>query len=136
MVKLFSELLNLEKLRKKADYNTGTISNAAAWCLYCIVKYFSPKNIMEIGTFIGKSTWAMARGQDDGYVQDGRIVTCDFSNDINILWVGKTKFKQYKKQSSTDMLNQEKITPDLVLIDGRLQNDDLVLFEKFLSKIQ
>ena len=28
--KLFSELLNLEKLRKKADYNTGTISNATA----------------------------------------------------------------------------------------------------------
>ena len=66
MVKLFSELLNLEKLRKKADYNTGTISNAAAWCLYCIVKYFSPKNIMEIGTFIGKALgqWQGARTMD------------------------------------------------------------------------
>ena len=54
--KLFSELLNLEKLRKKADYNTSTISNATAWCLDCIVKYFSPKNIMEIGTLIGKNS--------------------------------------------------------------------------------
>ena len=62
----------------------------------------------------------MARAQDDGYVQDGYIVTCEFSNDISIPWVGKTKFKKYKNQSSSDMLNQEKITPDLVLIDGRL----------------
>ena len=132
--KLFSELLSLEKLRKKADYNTGTISNAAAWCLYCVVKYFAPQNIMEIGTFIGKSSWAMAKAQDDCYIDDGYIVTCDFSNDINIPWVGKTKFKQYKKQSSTDMLNQEKTSPDLILIDGRLQNDDLVLFAKLLSQ--
>ena len=54
---LFSELFKLDKLRKKADYNTGSISNAAAWCLYCVVKYFVPQNIMEIGTFIGKSSW-------------------------------------------------------------------------------
>ena len=132
--KLFSELLNLEKLRKKADYNTGSISNAAAWCLYCVVKYFAPKNIMEIGTFIGKSSWAMVKAQDDLYLDNGYFVTCDFSNDINIPWVGKTKFKQYKKQSSTDMLNQEKTSPDLILIDGRLQNDDLILLENLLSQ--
>ena len=132
--KLYSELSNLEKLRKKADYNTGSISNATSWCLYCIVKYFKPQNIMEIGTFIGKSSWSMAKAQDDGYIENSYLVTCDFSNDINIPWGGKTKFKQYKKQSSTNMLQQEKVSPDLVFIDGRMQNEDLILFEKLLHK--
>ena len=132
--KLFQEILQLEKLRKKAEYNTGSISNSAAWCLYCIVKYFETKNIMEIGTFIGKSSWSMAKAQDDLYIENGYLVTCDFSNDINIPWIGKTKFKQYKKKSSTEMLQNETITPDLVLLDGRIQNDDLVNFEKLISQ--
>ena len=132
--KLFLEISDLEKLRKKADYNTGSISNAAAWCLYCIVKYFYPKNIMEIGTFIGKSTWSMAKAQDDTLISDSYIVTCDFSNDITIPWSGKTKLKQYKKKSSTDMLKQEEKFPDLILLDGRIQKEDLILFETIISK--
>tara|TARA_B110000503_G_scaffold128945_1_gene200622 strand:+ start:1886 stop:2581 length:696 start_codon:yes stop_codon:yes gene_type:complete len=131
---LFQELSKLDKLRKKADYNTGSISNSAAWCLYCIVRYFQPKNIMEIGTFIGKSSWSMAKAQDDGYLENGYLVTCDYSNDITIPWIGRSKFKQYKKQSSTDMLKSETIIPNLVLLDGRLQDEDLILFEKLISE--
>ena len=130
---LFFDLSKLEKLRKKADYNTGSISNAAAWCIYCVVKYFAPQNIMEIGTFIGKSSWSMAKAQDENYTDNSYFVTCDFSNDITIPWAGKTKFKQYKKQSSTEMLKNETIIPDLVLMDGRIQNEDLILFEKLIN---
>ncbi len=130
---LFFELSRLEELREKADYNTGSISNAAAWCLYCVVKYFAPQKIMEIGTFIGKSSWSMAKAQDDCYIDNTYFVTCDFSNNITIPWNGKTKFKQYKKQSSTDMLKGEKISPDLVLMDGRVQVDDLELFERLIN---
>jgi predicted O-methyltransferase YrrM len=132
--KLFQEILQLEKLRKKAEYNTGSISNSAAWCLYCIINYFETKNIMEIGTFIGKSSWSMAKAQDDLYLENGYLVTCDLSNDIIIPWIGKTKFKQYKKKSSTDMLKNETINPDLVLLDGRIHKDDLINFEKLISK--
>jgi len=132
--KLFQELSSLEKLRKKADYNTGSISNAASWCLYCIVKYFRPQNIMEIGTFIGKSSWSMARAQDDEGIVNGYLATCDFSNDISIPWNGRTKIKQYKKQSSTNMLNLEEKCPDLIFIDGRIQNEDLLLLENLLTK--
>jgi len=130
---LFEELSKLEKLRKKADYNTGSISNAAAWCLYCVVKYFKTQNIMEVGTFIGKSSWAMAKAQDDGYIENGYLVTCDFSNDINIPWVGKSKFKQYNKKSSTVMLKNETIIPNLVFLDGRVQLEDLPIFEKLIN---
>ena len=131
---LLSDLSDLEKLRKEAVYNTGSISNATAWCLYCMVKYFVPQNIMEIGTFIGKSSWSMAKAQDDGYIENCYFVTCDFSNDITIPWVGRTKFKQYKKQSSTEMLLAEKETPDIVFLDGRFQKEDLTLFEKLISE--
>jgi predicted O-methyltransferase YrrM len=130
---LFFDLSKLEKLRKKADYNTGSISNAAAWCIYCVVKYFAPQNIMEIGTFIGKSSWSMAKAQDENYTTNSYFVTCDLSNDITIPWVGKTKFKQFKKQSSTEMLKSEQISPDLVFMDGRIQTQDLVLFEKLIN---
>ena len=132
--KLFSDLSNLEKLRKKADYDTGSISNATAWCLYSLVKYFAPKKIMEVGTFIGKSSWSMAKAQDDLHIDNGYLVTCDFSNDITIPWGGKTKFKQYKKQSSTEMLDNEKVSPDLIFLDGRIQDSDLKIFEQLINK--
>ena len=131
---LFQELSKLDKLRKKADYNTGSISNSAAWCLYCIVRYFQPKNIMEIGTFIGKSSWSMAKAQDDGYLENGYLVTCDYSNDITIPWIGRSKFKQYKKKSSTEMLKSEKIIPNLIFLDGRIQSEDLPVFEKIIDQ--
>ena len=121
-------------MRKKADYNTGSISNATAWCLYSLVKYFAPKNIMEVGTFIGKSSLSMVKAQDDLYLENGYFVTCDFSNDITIPWSGKTKFKQYKKQSSTEMLNNEKVSPDLIFLDGRIQDTDLKIFEQLINK--
>ena len=132
--KLFSDLSSLEKLRKKADYNTGSISNATAWCLYSLVKYFTPKKIMEVGTFIGKSSWSMAKAQDDLHLDNGYFVTCDFNNDITIPWRGKTKFKQYRKQSSTEMLNNEKVSPDLIFLDGRIQDTDLKIFEQLINK--
>ena len=76
----------------------------------------------------------MAKAQDEGYIDKAYLVTCDFSNDITIPWIGRTKFKQYKKQSSTDMLKSETIIPNLVLLDGRLQDEDLILFEKLISE--
>lgn len=132
--KLFSDLSSLEQLRKKADYNTGSISNATAWCLYSLVKYFAPKKIMEVGTFIGKSSWSMAKAQDDLHIDNGYLVTCDLSNDITIPWSGKTKFKQYRKQSSTEMLNNEKVSPDLISLDGRIQDNDLKIFEQLINQ--
>ena len=85
---------------------------------------------MEIGTFIGKSSWSMAKAQDDGYLENGYLVTCDYSNDITIPWIGRSKFKQYKKKSSTEMLKIEKIIPNLIFLDGRIQSEDLPELKK------
>ena len=50
----------LENLRERADYNTGTLSMSASWCTFAIGEYFRPQTVLEVGTFIGRSTVAMA----------------------------------------------------------------------------
>ncbi len=131
---LFDEIEKLEILREQADYDTGSISKSSSWCLYCIVKYFEPKNIMEIGTFIGKSSWSMMKAQDDSGLIKSYFVTCDMSNDISIPWAGKSVLKQYKKQKSNFMIKNETISPDLVFIDGRISNEELLEFGNLINE--
>src|SRR5687767_14330780 len=78
---LFQGLARLDDLRAEADYNTGSISPVAAWSLYNVVRHFRPKRILEVGTFIGKSTMSMATALEDQKAP-GDIFTCDGSNDI------------------------------------------------------
>lgn len=44
------KLNNLESLRDHAEYNTGSISFSAAWCIYNLTKYLKVKRVIEIGT--------------------------------------------------------------------------------------
>ena len=48
-----------QALRAQADYNTGSLSVEAAFELYKVVKFFTPKHVAEVGTFIGVSTMVM-----------------------------------------------------------------------------
>ena len=93
---LLEETNKLNKLRLKAEYNTGSISFASAWSLYSLIKYFEPSKIVEVGTFIGKSTWSMAKALDE-LQNTSTIYTCDGSNDLVIPWKGRTEIKQFKK---------------------------------------
>jgi predicted O-methyltransferase YrrM len=129
-----TELLNksnlLDNLRKYADYNTGSISAGAIWALFSATMFFKPKIIAEVGTFIGKSTFAMACGMDIVHGQDCQIYTCDFSNNIKLNFDTNTIIKQFPKKPSTVMFQQmvtEFTKCDMLLIDGRLQREDLNL---------
>ena len=53
-----TKLHTLEALRKQADYDTVSICTISAWSLYTVVRNFRPEVILEVGTFIGKSTIA------------------------------------------------------------------------------
>ena len=121
---LFAEL---ERLRSQADYNTGSISDTDAIDLQHIVSHFQPTVIAEVGTFIGRSTAAMALAMPKG----GVIHTCDFSNDIKLPELNPdVRVVQYPKKSSTDMfesLISAKTKVDLFYIDGRLTPKDLRL---------
>lgn len=127
-VGLREDLRKLDELRGQADYNTGSINPSAAFVLYAICDYLQPTTIAEVGTFIGKSTLAMARAIEN---QPNAVIhTCDFSNSIELSLSTRARVVQYKKQSSTqmfEMLGKSKIRVDVLALDGRLNAKDLTL---------
>ena len=127
-VELQRALVQQDNLRPKADYNTGSINFNGAWSLYSIVSYFLPKNVAEIGTFIGKSTISMALALDDAS-RPGKIQTCDQSNGFDLDWEGKTDIIQNFKTSSTDMLLKIDTPQDLLFVDGRLTEADINILQ-------
>jgi len=119
----------LEILRGKADYNTGSISNSSMWCIASVTRYFEPKVVAEVGTFIGKSTNAMAWAMHD---YGGKFIfTCDHSNDIELPKFEASSncfIRQFPKTTSTNMFNylvNTNTKADMILLDGRLTSDDI-----------
>lgn len=120
-----------DDLRSSADYNTGTISTKAVWELYKIARYFKPRVVAEVGTFIGTSTWALAEGMGGG-----EIHTCDAANNIVLEKHPSVNIIQYPKKTSTEMfhtMSNRGIRPDMVYLDGRLTEPDYVLLGTILK---
>ena len=103
----FEKIDSLDSLRSQSSYNTGSISSTTAWQLFSVVLFFKPKKIIEVGSFIGKSTFSMALSADN-YLAEGNchIYCCDYSNEIHFPNMTKTKIMQFHKTSSTEMLRQ------------------------------
>ena len=124
----------------------GSISVESAKLLWLMTKYFSPKVIIEIGTYIGRSTIAMGFG---GHHTMKKIHTCDGTFDSLDFNRFEKVFKQEKKDTlihkihyygktfSTTMLGKIKEIgekADLVFIDGRISSDDCVLLKEVTSE--
>ncbi len=127
----------LDELRRYAAYNTGSISTGAIWSLFAAVAFFRPQTIAEVGTFIGKSTFAMACGLDVCHKEGGQIFTCDFSNDIPLNFGTTSGVQQYPMTSSGDMfrdLRSKGVRCDLALLDGRLPAEDLPVMGELLHQ--
>ncbi|HWT97951.1 MAG TPA: class I SAM-dependent methyltransferase [Terriglobales bacterium] len=121
-----------ETTRAQMDYNTGSITFSAALALYLLTRQIQPTCIFEVGTFIGKSTLAMALAIDHNG-NDGRIYTCDGSNDFHLPKISKCQIKGFSKTTSTNALaavTQANVRLDMMHIDGRLTAQDLDLIEK------
>ncbi len=123
-----SKLQSLEALKKQAEYDTGSISTISAWCLYAAVRNFQPEVILEVGTFIGKSTIAMGLALDLGK-RPGTIHTCDFSNSVPLPALCKSPIVQYPKKPSTEMISAMLAkglagSVDFVHLDGRVPEQD------------
>lgn len=132
---LLSKSSALDELRHHAAYNTGSISTGAIYSLFAAIAFFRPKIIAEVGTFIGKSTFAMACGLDICHSEGGQIFTCDFSNNIPLDFGTTTQVLQYPMTSSGEMfrdLLSKKIRCDIILLDGRLPPEDLPVLGKLL----
>jgi hypothetical protein len=137
---IISEAQELDRLRPKALYNTGSISAASVWALAATAYYFAPKVIAEVGTFIGRSASAMAQGCT--YSRSfPTIHTCDLSNEIDLSdsmpfsW-GEAELVQYPKQSSTQMfqlLMENKVKLDWLHLDGRVTDEDMTLLPQIVK---
>ena len=117
-----------QALRSQADYNTGSVPYDDAVELYKVVKFFQPKVIAEVGTFIGVSTHVMTLAVEP--LVD--IYTCDASNDINLATI---HIHQYIKTFSHEMfkdLAEKNVKVDLVYLDGRLGQDDVEPLSKII----
>ena len=118
-----------QELRSQAEYNTGSLPVDDAFELYKLVKFFQPKVIAEVGTFIGVSTnvmnLAMERLVD--------IYTCDYSNDINL---DVPNIFQYPNTASPDMfadMATKNVKADIVYLDGRLSQPDFEPLGKIVT---
>lgn len=121
-----------EKTRAQMDYNTGSITFSAALALYLISRQIQPTCVFEVGTFVGKSTLAMALAIDHNG-NGGRIFTCDGSNDFHLPQISKCQIKGFSKTTSTNALTavvQDNPRLDMLHIDGRISPQDLDLIEK------
>lgn len=121
-----------EKTRPLMAYNTGSVNFATVMLLYVLIRNIKPQRIFEVGTFIGKSTLAMALACD----RNGRpaeILTCDGSNDFHLPKLAATPIQGFSKTPSTAVLQamaDKSVMVDVVHIDGRVSVADLDLLER------
>lgn len=110
-----------EARRPLARFNTGSIPLETALLLRAVCAWRRPKVVVEIGTFIGKSTLAL-RGDV--------IYTCDKDNDC---LPSTRQIRTHPYTSSTEMLRRlagDNVVADLFFFDGRLSGADVGLIKQ------
>ena len=123
----------------------GSITMNSASIVWLITRYFSPKVVCEIGTYIGRSTLSIALGGMDSIE---RIYTCDGTFDcLNLTELSSQlspeksravkNIRYFGKTMSFDMLgkiSEEQQKIDLAFIDGRIGDKDIELLRHLVSE--
>ena len=124
---------HFDRLREHADYNTGSLNEWDMVDLIAICAYFKPKMVAEVGTFVGRSTYALAVGSGPSAL----VYTCDASNDIPLpeMPENAAEVVRHPRESSIEMFNKMLQVGfnndlDLFFIDGRVSEADRLLMEK------
>lgn len=112
---------DLEKLDPAR--RTGSTNHASLIALWAVIRHFRPKVVAEIGTYIGKSTFVLAR-------EGAEVHTCDMTHNFKLPLT--TSITQYHS-SSTEMLAKLDGNIDLLHLDGRLQPDDKPHLERLFT---
>lgn len=127
---ILSNYERCEQFRARSDYNTGSISVASGACLYALCRHFRIASVVEVGTFIGKSTSSMALALAQNG-PGGVIHTCDKDNACFEAWEDfGCEVRSFPRKSSTDMLAEiakSSVKIDLFNFDGRIQPADIPL---------
>lgn len=121
-----------QALYDQADYKTGSLAEHDVWDVSALASAFRPATVCEIGTFVGRSTYALATGMGAGL-----IWTCDASNALDLPSPGNAvTIRQFKKTNSTAMLETaiaEKQRFDLFYVDGRITAQDCDLIGECMN---
>ena len=103
-------------------------SNEDCYFLYETCLEYKPKKILEIGTLVGKSAYAMALGSDC------EIHTVDKSRDRFIVHEGFERIIKYPNTESMEFWDNDISGFDFVFVDAWLESEDCEnIFEKTLD---
>lgn len=111
-----------EVRRAWADYDTGSIATEEVYALLALAERIRAQVVIEVGTFVGASTMAMAAARTVK-----AVYTCDSSNDC---LPSAFVVHCYPKQTSTQMLRDlidKRVVADLCFFDGVLSPIDVDL---------
>ena len=115
-----------QALYHQADYQTGSLTEHDVRDVSALASAFDPAAVCEVGTFVGRSTYALANG-----MTFGTIWTCDSSNALDLPSLNDAVIiRQFQKTNSTDMFGKamaERQKFDFFYIDGRLTQRDAEL---------
>lgn len=112
-----------EENRLRADNDTGSVTTEDAIALWRLARCFRPSVVVEVGTFIGRSTTALRLGSG------AKVYTCDKDNDCFQMEGVIT----HPKTSSTEMLKKINEKVDLFFLDGRISHEDVELIAKLVT---
>lgn len=130
-----SRLLDMSLQRS----SSGSIGLGGALTLFLAAYKRAPSLIAEVGTYIGNSAASMALGS--GLTGNSfQLITCDLNpcteQPLDGLALPKGSCARVLKGSSTQMFHAlvvQKLKPDLLHLDGRLLQDDLMLLGQLLK---
>lgn len=127
--------------KKFPPETAGSINISAIKLLWALARYFRPRVIAEVGTFIGRSTLALGEGAGETL---HALHTCDYSfsefsvpSEFQSSFGNAGKVVYHAKTSSTEMfkamLDGHRGKVDCFFLDGRLAGEDLGLIRELRS---
>lgn len=111
-----------EPRRVRANYDTGSIAESEAYALRALAEYLRAQVVIEVGTFIGTSTCALASASSVL-----ALYTCDASNDCLPSGGVITTFPRCTSTQMLQRLAKLGLASDLCFFDGVLADPDIDL---------
>ncbi len=132
-----SRIFKTNKRRVKDMAQIAGSSYAGMKLLYRLAKYFKPGTILELGTSLGKGTYALALGQPEAKIVtvEGDLALANLAK-IQLTQTGLTNIEVINDDFDRFLidLNQTNQTLDLVYLDGNHRFEPTLRYFNLLQK--
>lgn len=118
------------EIRRFPNFDHSTL-DADCFFLALLVKKYKPKNILEIGTFVGKSTYSLARVAHSNGKQFN-IDTIDVQNKC-LKKINKIKQVKFHKGHSSKVLLNLKKKYDFIFVDANLDDETAKILKNLVK---